>query len=160
MSSIKLLILDVDGTLTDGQIYIAPSGEMCKVFDVKDGYGIKHLLKEKKIRSAIITGRSSEIVAVRAKELGIDYIYQGIENKVDMVYALQKECNLKREEIAFMGDDLNDLPAMQIVGVAACPADAVQAVKEKCVYICGNNGGHGAVREFIDWIVIKEHCDS
>ena len=119
---IKLLAMDVDGTLTDGRIYIGPEGEVMKAFDVKDGYGIVQFKKNGGI-PVIITGRQSKIV---------------------------DQYGLTSEEVAYIGDDLNDLECLNYAGLSACPADAVQSVKEKVDYICRCVGGNGAVREFID----------
>jgi len=150
---IRLLIMDVDGTLTDGKVYLSDTGEMFKAFDIKDGYGIKHILPQATIRAAIITGRTSKMVALRAKELGVNDLYQGIDTKVDILKELKEKLHLEYSQIAYIGDDLNDLPVMKTVGLSACPSDAVLAVKRQCNYVCQAMGGHGAVREFIEWLV-------
>lgn len=150
---IKLLVMDVDGTLTDGRIYIGAQGEVMKAFNVRDGYAIAHLLAEKGITPVIITGRNSEIVAQRAKELSIRELYQGVSNKLEKLQAVAASYGAAAEEIAFIGDDLNDLPCIQYCGLTACPADAVPQVLEAVDYVCAHNGGRGAVREFIDRIV-------
>lgn len=150
---IKLLVMDVDGTLTDGTVFISKQGEMCKPFYVRDGLGIKHILPKAGIEPAIITGRNSEIVSYRAKELGIKYIYQGISDKKLALIKLKEQLGLSWSEIAFIGDDLNDLPAINLVGCSACPADAIPEVKNICDYICTVLGGRGAVREFIEWLI-------
>lgn len=150
---IKLLVMDVDGTLTDGKINISANGELFKSFSVKDGYAIGHILKKNKILSAVITGRKSDIVTCRAKELNIDYLYQGIAEKLPKMLQLAEELHISASEIAYIGDDLNDLDCLKAVGIAACPADAVDGVKVVCDYICTKNGGDGAVREFIEWLV-------
>ena len=149
---IKLFIMDVDGTLTNGKIYIGPQGEVFKAFNTKDGLGIKYL-KDKGIIPVIITGRNSEIVVTRAKELGIDEIYQGIEDKLDVYRHLVEKYKLDDEEVAFIGDDLNDLPLLNKVGLSFCVADAVEAVREKVDYVTTLKGGEGAVREAIDVIL-------
>lgn len=153
MKQIRCIIFDIDGTLTDGKIHISDTGELFKSFHVQDGYAIKHLLPKTGIVAAIITGRKSKIVEIRAKELGIRYVYQDVSDKLEAIQALQKELNLKADEIAFMGDDLNDLLAMQTVKVSACPANAATEVRKFCTYICKKNGGEGAAREFIDWLL-------
>lgn len=150
---VRLLALDVDGTLTDGQINMGPSGELFKSFDAKDGYGIKHLLPQHGIVSVIITGRVSAIVESRARELGIEHLYQGVTDKAACLRRVLEALGIPPDQTACMGDDLNDLPMMDICGFAACPGDAVQEVKERCAYVCKATGGHGAVREFIDWAV-------
>lgn len=153
MSSIGMLVFDVDGTLTDGQINIGPSGELFKSFNVRDGYGIKHLLPEQGIVPVIITGRTSAIVENRARELGIEHLYQGVADKAACLRAVAEKLGIPLEQAACMGDDLNDLPMMELCGFAACPGDAVQVVREHCAYVCAAFGGHGAVREFIEWLV-------
>ena len=150
---IKLLVMDVDGTLTDGRIYVGAQGEVMKAFDVRDGYAIAHLLQEKGITPVIITGRSSEIVAQRAKELKIKELYQGVSNKLEKLQAVAAIYDAAAEEIAYIGDDLNDLPCIAYCGLTACPADAVPQVLEAVDYVCAHDGGRGAVREFIDRIV-------
>lgn len=149
---IKLLFMDVDGTLTDGRLHISPAGECFKSFHVKDGYGIRHILPRYGITPVIITGRSSKIVSYRAEELGIQAVYQNIADKAGCVREIAAAFQLSAAEMAYIGDDLNDLPAMELCGVRGCPADAVSAVKEICGYVCVNPGGGGAVREFIDWL--------
>jgi len=149
---IKILAMDVDGTLTDGKIYMGVSGESFKAFDVKDGYAIKHFLPEMNIIPVIVTGRSSPFVVARARELGILHLYQGIMAKDEAVHEICRQHHVNLSQIAFIGDDLNDLPAMQIVGLAACPADAVPEVRNASHYICQKSGGSGAVREFCEWL--------
>lgn len=155
MPKIKILIMDVDGTLTDGKINMGSSGEIFKSFDVKDGYAIKHMLPENSIIPMIITGRKSQITENRAKEIGIEEIYQGIDDKLGLLENICKVHNIQPVNIAYMGDDLNDLGIMKAVGFAACPANASVQVKEISKYISGKNGGDGAVREFIEWIVMN-----
>ena len=147
---IKALIMDVDGTLTDGRVYIGSEGEMFKAFDIKDGYAIKHILPEIGCIPAIITGRVSKAVEIRAAELGIKHIYQGISDKLGLLDKICAELGFLPEEAAYIGDDLNDLEILKAVGLAVCPADAVDEIREISRYICRNNGGRGAVREFCD----------
>ncbi len=150
---IKLLVMDVDGTLTDGRIYVGAQGELMKAFDVRDGYAIAHILPEYGIVPVIITGRSSEIVSNRAKELGIAELHQGVSDKLKMLREIAAKYDVSAEEIAYIGDDLNDLPCIRYCGVTACPADAVSLVLEQVDYVCKHNGGRGAVREYIEWLV-------
>ena len=150
---IKLLVMDVDGTLTDGCIYVGAQGELMKAFDVRDGYAIAHILPEYGIVPVIITGRSSEIVSNRAKELGIAELHQGVSDKLKMLREIAAKYDVSAEEIAYIGDDLNDLPCIRYCGVTACPADAVSLVLEQVDYVCKHNGGRGAVREYIEWLV-------
>ena len=146
---IRLLAMDVDGTLTDGRIYMGPDGEAMKAFDVKDGYGIVRFRREGGI-PAIITGRSSRIVEQRCAELGITELHQGVGDKLACLMQIAQRLGISREEIAYMGDDVNDLLCMEYAGVSACPADAVEPVRAKADYVCRLPGGRGAVREFLD----------
>lgn len=148
---IKMLAMDVDGTLTDGRIYIGARGELMKAFDVKDGHGIVEFRKGGGI-PVIITGRQSDIAAVRAKELGITEVYQSVSDKLSCLKEIAQKYGLSQEEIAYIGDDVNDLACMNYCGVSACPADAVSEVKAAAGYICRAAGGRGAVREFLDRI--------
>lgn len=148
--NIRMLVMDVDGTLTDGKIYITENGEFMKAFDVKDGYAIIHL-KENGIIPVIITGRHSKIVEKRAAELKIDDVYQGVPNKLNKLKEIAEKYCLKSSEIAYIGDDINDLECMQWCGLSACPNDAYFRVKTEVNYCCNKNSGFGAVREFIDY---------
>ncbi len=155
MVKIRCLVMDVDGTLTDGQIHISSEGELFKSFDVKDGYGIHKLLPQYGIIPVIITGRRSAIVERRAKELEIGHLYQGVTDKAACLRELAAALEIPLAQIACIGDDLNDLPMLELCGVCGCPADAVQAVRDSCDYVCAAPGGHGAVREFIEWLTIR-----
>lgn len=149
---IKLLIMDVDGTLTDGGIYYDDAGHEMKKFYVKDGTGIRIAL-ENGIECMILTGRESACVKRRGEELGISYICQGITDKQAFLQNFMKEKGLSGEDIAYIGDDVNDLECMQLVKFRGCPADAAKEVKNTVEYICQKAGGCGAVREFIEWIM-------
>jgi len=150
---IKMVVLDVDGTLTDGKIYIGVQGETMKAFNVKDGLGIIKL-HIKGIVPVFITERNSEIVANRAKELNITEVHQGIHDKVKKLkqVAVKYECDF--DEIAYIGDDENDLECMKLCGIKGCPADAADTVLQITDFVCKRNGGNGAVREFIDYLLI------
>ena len=148
---IKVLVMDVDGTLTDGKIHISDEGEVFKSFNVKDGYGIANLYKID-ILPVIITGRKSKIVEYRAKELNIKEIYQGVHNKVDKLKYICEKYKISLKEVAYIGDDINDLECMKICGISACPNDAAEEVLDSVDYICEKKGGEGAVREFINFI--------
>ena len=149
---IRLLVLDVDGTLTDGGIYMGPDGEVCKRFSVKDGLGLK-MLRAAGVEVAILTGRESRIVANRAAELGIARVVQGASNKPDALRALAAETGVPLAETGYMGDDLNDLAAMKLCGLRACPADAAPEVRAVCRFVAEAAGGQGAVRQFCDaWL--------
>ena len=153
MDSIKYLVMDVDGTLTDGKIYMSPSGELAKAFNIKDGCGIHDILIPHNIIPVILTGRESTIVLNRCKELGITHIYQGINCKEDKLKELVSDLST----VAYIGDDINDLSCMMLVknsgGIIGCPADAVKSVTDIADFISIHQGGDGAVREFIEWIV-------
>jgi len=152
---IKLVLLDVDGTLTDGGIYRGNNGEELKRFNVKDGYAIVNAQKLG-IEFGIITGRKSELVEIRAKELKIKYLYQGISEKTVILEEIMKKDSLSKEEIAYMGDDLNDLLIMKQVGLSGTPKDAVDEVIQVADFVSKKNGGSGAVREFIEHILKKD----
>lgn len=151
MNAIKLLLLDVDGTLTDGKIYYSSSGEEIKAFNVKDGLGISRLQK-RGVEIGIITGRYSSIVERRAEELGIKLVFQGERDKCAVLERILSQGKFKAGEIAYMGDDLNDLDIMKAVGYRICPNDACLQVKEISDFVTTRNGGDGAVREFIDYL--------
>ena len=158
-TKIRALVMDVDGTLTDGQLYISSQGEVFKSFNVKDGYGIYSILPRYNIVPIIITGRKSEIIVQRCKELNIVLLYQGVKDKAACLRNILKTYCWHLNDMACIGDDENDIPMMELCGICACPADAVQAVKNKCDYVCKAAGGHGAVREFIEWLMEKnESC--
>ena len=152
---IKLVLLDVDGTLTDGGIYRGNNGEELKRFNVKDGYAIVNAQKLG-IEFGIITGRKSELVEIRAKELRIKYLYQGISEKTVILEEIMKKDGLSKEEIAYMGDDLNDLLIMKQVGLSGTLKDAVDEVIQVADFVSKKNGGSGAVREFIEHILKKD----
>ena len=154
---IKLLFMDVDGTLTDGKIYMGNSGEMFKAFDIKDGCGIHDLLPKYNIVPVVITARKSEIVSKRCAELGIIECYQGVRNKVLKLKEVVEKYNCPNAEAAYIGDDIIDMECMKICGLKGCPADAVDEVKCICDYVCEKNGGNGAVREFIEWLIEMEN---
>lgn len=154
--AIRMLVMDVDGTLTDGKIHMGKQEELFKSFDVKDGYGIRRILPQYQITPVIITGRISAIVGNRCKELGISHLYQGVEDKAKCLREVAEICRLPVNQVACIGDDENDLPMLNISGICGCPADAVNAVKRNCDYVCKLPGGYGAVREFIEWL-LKEN---
>lgn len=150
---IKIVAMDVDGTLTDGKIYMGEKGEIMKAFDIKDGYAIYQFLPANHIIPVIITGRASKIVANRAAELGILEVHQGVSDKTAKLYEIAKKYQCSCKNIAYIGDDENDLPAMKAAGVVGCPANASDSVKNAADFVSKYNGGNGAVREFIEWII-------
>ena len=149
---IKLIIFDVDGTLTDGGIYIGEHGELFKAFNCQDGFGITAAHKVG-LKTAIITGRSSTITANRAAELGISAVKQGQPDKRNAYAELKTEFNLTDEQIAYVGDDVIDLPVFIQVGFAAAVGDADFEVKKRAHFVAERLGGHGAVREVIEFIL-------
>jgi 3-deoxy-D-manno-octulosonate 8-phosphate phosphatase (KDO 8-P phosphatase) len=154
--NINYLVMDVDGTLTDGKIYIGNSGEICKAFSIRDGYGICNMAIPKGIIPVVITGRKSEIVLNRCKELGIEHIYQGVSDKEQALKAVTSSLS----EVAYIGDDINDIPCMNLVkksgGIVGCPKDAAKEVLKLADYVSKFVGGNGAVRDFIEWILEKK----
>ena len=152
-SKIKLLVMDVDGTLTDGKINMSPSGELFKAFNIKDGYGINEMLPQHGIIPAIITGRTSTIVENRARELHIDELHQGKHEKLGTLKELMAKYGCSRENVAYIGDDILDIECMRESALVGCPADACQQVKELSHFVCPSKGGDGAVREFIEYII-------
>ena len=149
---IRMLVMDVDGTLTDGHIYMGADGEAMKAFSCKDGYGIGQMLPKLGILPAIITGRSSQIVANRARELHIEELHQGVADKLPLLKEIAAKHGFTREEIAYIGDDLNDWDCLQYCGLTACPQDAEDAVKKTVSFVAPRRGGCGAVRDFIEYI--------
>ena len=149
------MVLDVDGTLTDGKLCIGNEGEVFKAFSVKDGVGINHYLKEAGIIPVIITARESKIVENRCKELGIDQVFQGNQCKEEALSSAINDGDLGY--CAFMGDDLPDIPCMKKIkkagGIVGCPADAVSEVKQISDFVSTQNAGNGAAREFIEFII-------
>jgi 3-deoxy-D-manno-octulosonate 8-phosphate phosphatase (KDO 8-P phosphatase) len=149
---IKLIVLDVDGTLTDGKIIYDENGNELKNFDVKDGLAIATWTKKLNRQAAIITGRKSKLVENRAKELSITHIYQGVHNKLEVLENICKENNIRLSEVAAIGDDLNDLKMLNSVGQSFAPANAVDFILNNVKVKCSKNGGDGAVREMIETI--------
>ncbi len=151
---VKLLLLDVDGVLTDGRIVYDANGVESKFFNVKDGHGIK-MLQRSGIIVGIISGRSSRVVVNRAVELGIEHVYQGALDKTGPYREILARTGLADHQVAYMGDDVIDLPLLCRVGFAVAPADAVPDVLPRVHYVARNSGGWGAVREVCD-LILKE----
>jgi len=153
---IKLFVSDVDGTLTDAGMYYSENGDELKKFNTRDGKGFD-LLRKAGIKTAIITSENTKIVENRAKKLKVDYLNQGLEHK-DKLEAIKNICkkeNISLNEVAFIGDDINDKEALESVGIAGCPADAVEDIKQiPNIRIMSKKGGEGAVREFIERIIL------
>ena len=157
---VKIAVFDVDGVMTDGRLYYSSHGDELKAFNVKDGLGIK-LLQRHGIKTAIITGRNSELVNRRAKELGFDYLYQGREDKITALTELLKDIGLTLDDVGYIGDDLPDLAAIRKSIFGATVKDATALVLENADWISHRNGGEGAVREFCEFILAAQgHLDS
>lgn len=161
-NKIKFIVMDVDGTLTDGKVYMGASEELFKAFDIKDGYAIARILPQKDIIPIVITARNSRMLKQRCDELNIKECWQGQMNKLDKLNQILESysteyCKYTLESVAYIGDDLIDLPCMEAVkkgnGIVGCPADAVEKVRQTADYISRFPGGCGAVRDFIEWIV-------
>ncbi len=152
LRNIKLFVLDVDGTLTDGGIFIDSEGHEFKRFDAHDGHGIK-LLQKAGIEVAFLSGRSSKPVEIRAKELGVKIVLQGFFKKESPLLKVMKERKLTKEEVAIMGDDVSDLEMAGVAGVSFAPANAIEAVKRQVDHVTKRSGGNGAVREACDLIL-------
>ncbi|WP_416240428.1 3-deoxy-manno-octulosonate-8-phosphatase KdsC [Oceanimonas baumannii] len=152
LKDIRLLICDVDGVLSDGMIYLGNEGEEYKSFSTRDGFGIKALLNAG-IEVAVITGRSSRIVSERMGALGVRHIYQGQSNKLDSYGELLSDLGLTPAQVAYIGDDVVDLPVMQDCGLGVAVADAHPLVLQRALYTTRTPGGRGAVRELCDLLL-------
>lgn len=153
---IKLLICDVDGVFSDGRIYLSNSGEELKAFHTRDGYGVRSLLTSG-FNLAVITGRQSKIVENRMTALGVTHIYQGVDNKFEPYEALLALYGVTPEEVAYIGDDIVDLPVMNVVGLAVSVADGHPYVRQHAHFVTTLNGGHGALRELTDLLLLSQN---
>lgn len=151
-TKIRLAIFDVDGVMTDGRLYLSDSGEETKAFDTKDGHGMK-MLKASGIEIAIITGRTSRCVEMRAENLGISLLFQGASDKLAVYGKLIESLGLEPEETAYMGDDLVDLPVLARCGLAFAVPDAPDIVRKHAHYVTRRQGGRGAVREMCEFLM-------
>jgi 3-deoxy-D-manno-octulosonate 8-phosphate phosphatase (KDO 8-P phosphatase) len=149
---VRLLVTDVDGVLTAGEMLTDADGVPLKVFDVKDGLGL-YLLGRAGVRRAIVTGKSSRAVERRAEELGLEHCLQGALDKGPAVRELLRAADCAEDGLCYVGDDLNDLPGLVVAGLACCPADAAPDVRSRVHYVCAAKGGKGAVREVCELIL-------
>ncbi len=149
---IKLLLLDVDGVLSDGRIIVDNEGEEMKYFDARDGHGIR-LLARAGIEVGLLTGRSSRVVTHRARDLGIRMVYQKVFNKVDVYQKIKQSKRLTDLEVAYVGDDIVDLPVLRRVGLSIAVRDAWEGLKNKVDYVTERKGGRGAVREVVEMLL-------
>ena len=152
-SKIKLLLTDCDGVLTDGGVYYGENGEVLKRFDIRDGMGVERLKNLANVETGIITGEVSPSVKMRAEKLKITELHLGIKDKLALLASILERKNLQPDEVAYIGDDVNDLEIMQRIGFSACPADAMVFNRNIADYVCENKGGHGAFREFAELII-------
>ncbi len=150
--NISLLILDVDGVLTDGRITYTSDGKEIKSFDAKDGHGIV-LARDSKFKIALISGRNSPVTEIRANELKIDLVFQGIRDKKKALRQIMEDMNIGLEQVAYVGDDVIDIPVMEIVGLSVAVADAHPKVLQIANWVTERRGGRGAVREFVDLLM-------
>ena len=151
-NKIKYLIIDVDGTLTDAGIYYDENGNELKKFCTRDAAGF-FAAHQVGIQIVILTGRECAATTRRMKEMRVEYLIQNCKDKVNYIQDFMKENNINREEMGYLGDDLNDLPGMSLCGFVGCPADACAEVKEKADYVSGIKGGYGAVRDIISYLL-------
>ncbi|WP_448584394.1 KdsC family phosphatase [Thermocrinis sp.] len=152
LKSLKLLLFDVDGVLTDGRLYYTENGEEIKVFDVRDGFGIK-LLQKVGIEVGVISGRSSKALIRRLEELGINEIHIGRNDKLKVLEEILQRKGLEPREVGFVGDDYLDIPVLKVVGFPATVRDAPRLVKRYALYVSKKKGGEGAVREIAEFIL-------
>jgi 3-deoxy-D-manno-octulosonate 8-phosphate phosphatase (KDO 8-P phosphatase) len=151
-SKLCLLLLDVDGVLTDGGIILIGRDEEAKRFDVQDGMGIT-IARAAGLKVGIVTSRSSSVVERRAKELNMDELFQGAKRKIEVLEQLVKKYSIGPSQVAYMGDDIQDIAIMRRVGIPIAVQNAVRPVKECSMYVTQACGGHGAVREAVDWLL-------
>ncbi|MGA9524728.1 MAG: HAD hydrolase family protein [Myxococcaceae bacterium] len=149
-AKVQLLVFDCDGVLTDGGLYYGPDGELLKRFDVKDGHGIV-MARLVGLPTAVITARTSRIIEVRGRELGMVAVKQGRKKKLEALEELLGELSIPAEACAYMGDDVNDLGPLSRVGLAACPADAAPEVRAVAHFVSSHPGGRGAARELVEF---------
>ncbi len=150
---IKLVLSDNDGVLTDTGVYYSDEGELFKRFSIRDGMGVERLMNEANIETGIITGETSGSVKKRAEKLKISELYLGIKEKHKVIPTIIKNKNISAENIAYIGDDYNDFEIIKLVGLSACPADAMPKIKKLVDYVCPHNGGNGAFRDFAELII-------
>lgn len=148
--NIKFLVLDVDGVLTDGGMYYSNSGDEFKKFNTKDGMGIKLATKQGIKIGFLSNGKNDVLINNRAALLGVEFVYVGFENKMNILNEWKDQLKLDYSQIAYIGDDINDAEVISHVGLSACPIDAIKSIKEKVNIILTSKGGEGCVREFID----------
>ncbi|MBT8088437.1 MAG: HAD-IIIA family hydrolase [Gammaproteobacteria bacterium] len=152
LSGVQLIAFDVDGVFTDGRFYLSDAGIESKAFNTQDGFGVRQLLTAG-IAVAVISGRKSQAVARRMQELGVPHVVQGCKDKVAALDEIRSQIGVTREQCAYVGDDVPDLPLLQAVGVSVAVANAVEPVRTHCDYLTTARGGFGAVREVCDLLL-------
>lgn len=152
VEAVKLLVLDCDGVLTDGQLVFGPGGDILQRFSIYDGYGIERIMAAG-VEVAILTGRRSAALMHRAQELGVKRVVQGVSDKAKALRELAGSSGMELHETAYVGDDLLDIPAMRAAGWSAAPANARPEVRAEAAYVCEATGGRGAVREIVEFIL-------
>jgi 3-deoxy-D-manno-octulosonate 8-phosphate phosphatase (KDO 8-P phosphatase) len=152
-AAIRLVVTDVDGVLTDNGVYYSENGEVMKRFSIRDGMGVERLRNLCGIETAIVTGETSPSVSRRAEKLGIQQVYLGVKDKRAAVEEMMVARGFAWTQIAYIGDDVNDLTVLEKVGLSACPADAMEAVSRIVHFRCVVKGGYGAFREFAEWLI-------
>jgi YrbI family 3-deoxy-D-manno-octulosonate 8-phosphate phosphatase len=158
IKDIKMLVLDMDGVLTDASVYCDIDGKEMKRFNVRDGMGVR-LVGEMGIKTAIITKEKTSIIDFRAKKLKVNYVFKGIDNKLEVLKKISESTGIPFKDIAFIGDDINDIEVMKMVGFSAAPADAEPSILRVADYICSNKGGKGCVREICNFFLeFKARC--
>lgn len=158
MNDVRIVLFDVDGVMTDGSIYIDSTGESFKKFNVKDGLAIE-LLRCHGIKTGVVSGKASNALTERCEKLGFDYVITGCKNKLPRVRAICNELGITLEQVAFVGDDVLDLPVMQVCAVSFAPSDAHQLVLQQASYITQATGGYGVVREVADKVLLSRFSD-
>lgn len=153
LQRIKLVLTDCDGVLTDTGVYYSETGEVMKRFSIRDGMGVERLRKMLNIETGIVTGESSPSVKKRAENLKLKELHLDVKNKTSILKTILQKHNFNTENVAFIGDDMNDLEIMKLVGFSACPSDAIDPIKKIADYVCREIGGHGAFRELAELII-------
>lgn len=156
LKKIKILAMDVDGTMTDGAMYYSPSGEAMKRFSSRDGMGLE-LLRKGGLKCMMITSENSQIAKARAEKLKIEYVYLGTRDKTTDMINFGKNNDYELSEICYIGDDVNDEHVMKLCGFSACPSDSVEIIKKTADYVCSNGGGNGAIRELCEMILLSQN---
>ena len=151
-AGLRILLLDVDGVLTDGGIILIGGDLEAKRFDVQDGMGIA-MLRASGLKIGIVTSRTSQVVQRRAEELSIEELFQGVRHKPDVLDSLLEKYGILSSQVAFVGDDLQDIPLLRRIGLPIAVSNAAPEVKENCAYVTQAPGGHGAVREIAEWLL-------